>query len=118
MRFKTLYHVTAKKNLSRILREGIRRGRSILDIIMPLGVGSIKRYVYLTDKKGIRVLAKAWVMCKNRPVVIEVKIPYDWLEWREGIPYGYQMNPIALEWKSKYAISPKYIVDAYEFEGC
>ena len=106
-----LYHVTRKKFLSRILKYGIRLGNSY-------NRGEIKRYVYLTDKKGIDTVVTYWIYCNEDPVVLKVKIPSDWLVDTKGRVERYS-NPYiarqAKEWLSFKKIPPEHIIKIYEY---
>lgn len=132
--YRVLYHVTAKKNLKKIIKEGIKRGRSNV-AISPKEISLLRmpesmkqrlrdkwkhdRFVYLTDKRGAEVIAKHWVTCKKMPVIIKVRIPENWLTLFNGVSYNYEkQNPRALEWASIKAIPLEYIIDVYDFEGC
>ena len=106
-----LYHVTRKKFLSRILKYGIKPGTSPVH-------GEIKRYIYLTDKKGIDTVVAYWIYCDEDPVILKVNIPVDWLVDTKGRVERYA-NPYiarhAREWLSFEKIPPENIMKIYEY---
>jgi hypothetical protein len=136
MGFKILYHVTKKKYVKKILKEGIKRIRSVF-AVSPKEIALLRmsethkqrlrekwkeQFVYLTDKRGAGVIARHWVECKHRPVILKVRIPEEWLYMSRGHEAWYDdyrsRNPKALEWVVDRVIPSKFIVAVYEYEGC
>lgn len=144
MKYKILYHVTKKKYISSILKEGIKGSRSVF-AVSPKEINLLRmreadkqrlrekwkygNFVHLTDKRGAGIIARHWIECQHSPVVLKVRIPEEWLGMYEGtdIPSSGRetwyddyrsRNPKALEWVVARVIPPEYIIEMYEFEGC
>lgn len=118
MKFKTLYHVTAGRNIKSIKKNGLQIGHApVLELVL-MGKSGIEKttkrnVIYFTDREGIDVVTKGWVHCSSNPIALKVKVPVNWLECIEPVS-RYYINPMAKEWVSFKSIPVKYIVAAYE----
>ena len=104
-----LYHVTKERFVKKILRQGLRPQN-----IPRLEYGkTTKKYVFLTDRKGIRTIVDHWVGCYGKgrnAIILKVKVPTAWLDTTKKRMITYD-NPYAAEYRVARVIPPSQIID-------